>query len=166
MLAERHALLSAVAAILCGCAHNIPDSPRASTFLGIPVLGDRSLLASLERAYAILPEEDQRYVFDNGPGRIQLVDHGSGVLHTAPPVLRLAPHTIYFSRTWLAGTLVHEACHIAYAAEGLTALDEERACLARQLPTAEKIRVPERETARITSADGSHIEVPPRALYW
>ena len=83
-----------------------------------------------------------------------------------PRVLRLAPHTIYFSRTWLAGTLVHEACHIAYAAEGLTALDEERACLARQLQMAEKIRVPERETARITSADGSHIEVPPRALYW
>ena len=87
--------------------------------MGIPVLGDRSLLASLERAYAILPEEDQRYVFDNGPGRIELVDHGSGVLHTAPPVLRLAPHTIYFSRTWLAGTLVHEACHIAYAPRAL-----------------------------------------------
>ena len=45
-------------------------------------------------------------------------------------------------------------------------MDEERACLARQLQTAEKNRGPERETARITSADGSHIEVPPRALYW
>ena len=158
--------LVAFAALLGACAHNVPNPPRTSTFLGQPVLGDRSLLASLERAYALLSEEDRRYVAAHRPGRIVLVAQGSGVLHTDPPELRLAPPTIYFSKTWLAGTLVHEACHIELADARLSALDEERAYLARQLRTAIAVGAPERERAHISAADGSHIGVPPDAQDW
>lgn len=151
---------------LAACVHNVPDLPRRTDFIGIPVTGDRSLLASLERAYALLPAVDRAYFAANKPGRIVLVDQGSGVLHTRPAELRLARPTIYFSRTWLASTLVHEACHIHLADAGLAPLDEERRCLQRQLATASAIHAPEREQRHIARADGTHIRTLPAAQDW
>ena len=43
-------------------AHNVPDLPRRTDFIDIPMIGDRSLLTLLERAWALLPPEDQVYV--------------------------------------------------------------------------------------------------------
>ncbi len=155
-------------ALLCltGCVHNIRDEPRTSTFLGVDVAGDRSLLASLERAFVLLDNEDRQFVMGNLPGRIDLVEQGSGVLHTQPVVLRLAPPTIYHSLTWLASVLVHEACHINAAPLHLEPLPEERQCIARQLATARRINAPGRELGWLEASDGRHLEVPPATQDW
>ena len=102
----------------------------------------------------------------NKPGRIALVEQDSGVLHTHPPELRLARRTIYYSLTWLAAMLVHEACHIHVANAGLAALDEEQDCLARQLATAIAIDAPAKEQDHIAAADGTHMHTPQAAQDW
>ena len=120
------------------------------------------------------------YFAEQGITRIEQVNQNSGLYYEDPPTIRLTNSTTFFSLTWLAGVLVHEACHMRQYRQMLKERDNpyslsrrnfntaitEAECIAQQLEIARAVGAPQKEIRQITSEGGSHAYTPGHRQDW
>jgi hypothetical protein len=150
--------------------------------------GDRSFHAYLCQALDRLSPSDRAYFFKAAIQAIRRVDSNSGVVQGVAAdgrdirVIRLTRRTAFFSVTWLAGVLVHEACHVIEPRQSLPVgsggerkdmaslsrarIAEENQCLARQLEALESMAAPATELTHLRGQDGSHALTSPALQDW
>lgn len=101
-------------------------------------------------------------------GRIREAERSGMVAWANPPTFELGPRTAFYSVTWCASAIAHDAWHAKlyrdYARlhgkepppEVWSGTAAERACLAAQLRAAEAIGAPRHELEHIRASDGAY----------
>jgi hypothetical protein len=101
-------------------------------------------------------------------GRIQAAERSGMLPWRDPPTFELGRRTAFYSPTWCATSIVHDAYHAklyldhqrahgdAPPAGIWTGTDAERACIAAQIRAAEAIGAPWHELDHLRKADGTH----------
>lgn len=171
---RRKTLIAALALLaLTGCqalqrTDVIPAPPAP-----IEIVGDERFTQQVRSALSLLAErapdefrEISRYV-----GRIRHAERSGMRAYDEPPTYELADPTAFYSVSWCAGTIAHDAFHSKlyhdYRAEHgepvpsdvWTGQRAEQRCNAFQLAVLRKVRAPDREIDWMLSQDGSHADV-------
>ena len=163
---------------------NVAVKPAASGLLQhIEIKGNRSFASYINWAIELLEEkapDDLDFFLRQGVARIEQAPSNSGMYYGESPAIRLTDTTTFYSLTWLAGVLVHKACHLAQFREMQAELDNpfsrkvrdfnsaitELACIQHQVAVARMIGAPQKEIRQLLSADGSHAYTTPAAQDW
>lgn len=104
-------------------------------------------------------------------GRIEENERSGMLAYEEPPVYQLSLQTAFYSLTWCAGTIAHDAYHsklyhdykeehgepVPY--QQWAGFEAEIECIAYQIATLKKISAPENEIEYCISLDGTHGDV-------
>jgi len=148
--------------------------PKASEVTRHPtVVGDAAFTERVGAALALLasraPEAHELVV--TYVGRVGQSARSGMNVHADPPTLELADVTVFYSVTWCAASIVHDAQHAKlytdYArdhdgpvpAEIWTGQAAEQACMRAQHAALLDIGAPERESTYLAGLDGTHHDV-------
>jgi|TARA_Y100000310_G_scaffold339182_1_gene431094 hypothetical protein len=187
--AQSHARRAVIVCLIACSAcqwHSDPvvEEPTSRGLLyDVEIVGNRSFNSYINWAAELLEQKapgDLRFFLGQGIARIEQVQANSGIYYGASPAIRLTDTTTFYSLTWLAGVLVHEACHLAQYRQveadrgnpfsrkvrDFNSAITELACIQHQLAVARAIGAPQKEIRQLLSADGSHAYTTPSAQDW
>ena len=104
-------------------------------------------------------------------GRIEQGKHSGMWAYKEPPTYELADPTAFYSVTWCASTIAHDAYHSklyhdhrkkhgrSVPKEVWTGVEAEKKCIAVQLQTMKEIGAPEHEVEHLGKQTGTHYDV-------
>ncbi len=140
--------------IACGCT----DS---ATYHGVKIRGSEKFANQVQAALALINEKapDEFGVISKYVRRIE--EHDRSGMDASHRTCQLAPASTYYSLTWCAGVIAHEAHHAKLQSSpsyeyGL--VEEERACNVFQASVMEKIGAPRDELDHLAKQDGTHFD--------
>lgn len=173
------AALGVVLALLAGrpltqCSPPANEVALQTTQVGRPrIEGDEHFVAQVTSALDLLAERapDALGVVEGYIGRIRQGLHSGMRAFEDPPTLELADPSTFYSITWCAGSIVHDALHSRLYHEWLAAHGApvpaaewtgtaiELACNRVQLAALECIGAPAHELTYLAGQDGTHWDV-------
>lgn len=137
------------------------------------IVGSPKFAAQIRKALALLERRSPK-VYETVCAYVRRIEQGSrsGMwAYRTPPTLELADVTSFYSRTWCAGSIVHDAIHSRLYHEHRathggrvphdvwTGPDAERECLRHQLAALKAIRAPGHEIAHCKKQRGDHHDI-------
>ena len=145
-----------------------------SYYGGIKIKGNTDFIAQTRAALTLLEEKDpeafnkiQTYV-----GIIEQGEHSGMWAWEVPPRYEVGDATAFFSVTWYASTIAHDATHselyaqyqIAHPGElvpddAYGGVEIERFCIGYQLEVAKRIGAPQGEMDYLSTLDGTHCDL-------
>ncbi len=152
-----------------------PTPPADPTIYGnIKIIGSEEFVTQTRAALALLEAKDiaafnkiQTYV-----GIIQQGEHSGMWAWEVPPRYEVADPTAFYSLTWYASTIAHDATHSElyqqYAAahpgenvpeDAYGGVENERFCNGYQLEVLKRIGAPQHEIDHMAAQDGTHCDV-------
>ncbi len=145
-----------------------------SNYGGIRIKGDAEFIAQT-RAALILLEEKYPDAFKKVQTYIGIIEQGehSGMwVWENPPRYEVGEATAFFSVTWYASTIAHDATHSElYTQYQIThpnqtvpedaygGVDIERFCIGYQLEVSKRIGAPQSEIDYLSTLDGTHCDL-------
>jgi hypothetical protein len=158
----------------------IPPTPVSPVFTspfnyqGIEIRGSTKFIKQTAAALALLEEKDpeaftkiQTYV-----GIIEQGEHSGMWAWEVPPRYEVGDATAFFSVTWYASTIAHDATHSELYAQYQAAhpgeivpddvyggVEVERFCIGYQQEVAKRIDAPQSEIDYLSSLDGTHCDL-------
>jgi hypothetical protein len=144
------------------------------TYGNIKIAGNPEFVTQTRDALAILEQKDpeafkkiQTYI-----GIIEQGEHSGMWAWEVPPRYEVGDTTAFFSVTWYASTIAHDATHselyaqyqIAHPGEPVPAevfsgVEIERFCIGYQLEVSKRIGAPQSEIDYLSTLDGTHCDV-------
>lgn len=141
---------------------------------GIKIKGNTAFIAQTRAALTLLKEKDpeafkkiRTYV-----GIIEQGEHSGMWAWEVPPRYEVGDATAFFSVTWYASTIAHDATHselyaqyqIAHPGElvpddAYGGVEIERFCIGYQLEVAKRIGAPQGEVDYLSTLDGTHCDL-------
>jgi len=151
----------------------MPPSPPSSQG-GIEIKGDSEFIAQTSAALTLLEQKApdtfkkiQAYV-----GIIEQGEHSGMWAWETPPRYEVGNATAFFSVTWYASTIAHDATHSELYAqyqaahpgepvplEAYGGVDIERFCIGYQLEVSRQIGAPQSEIDYLSTLDGTHCDL-------
>jgi hypothetical protein len=154
-----------------------PVSPMLTSpfnYKEIEIRGSTEFITQTIAALALLEEKDteafikiQTYV-----GIIEQGEHSGMWAWEVPPRYEVGDATAFFSVTWYASTIAHDATHSELYAQYQAAhpgeivpddayggVEVERFCIGYQLDVAKRIGAPQSEIDYLSSLDGTHCDL-------
>lgn len=145
----------------------------------IEVLGSREFIAQVTTALDLLrnqaPEEYE--LIRGNVGRIRQGQHSGMAAYEEPPTYEMNDRTAFYSLTWCASTIAHDAYHSKLYHDYKTSFGEpvpedvwtgqqaELECMEFQAEVLRKIGAPEGEIRYLNSLDGTHYDVDKNGRY-
>lgn len=139
----------------------------------IKIIGNNEFITQTEDALALLQnlmpnsfEKVQQYV-----GMIEQGEHSGMWAYEDPPKYVVSDTTAFFSVTWYAGTIAHDATHSELYHEYLnrygfpvaddiwSGVSAEIFCIKYQIDVMEKINAPQFEIQYLNDLDGTHCDI-------
>lgn len=154
-------------------AHPMPPSPPFN-YGEIEIRGDTKFMAQTHLALALLEQKDHE-AFQKVQTYIGIIEQGkhSGMwAWETPPRYEVGNATAYYSITWYASTIAHDATHselyakyqaahpnqpVPVQAYGGVAM--ERFCIDYQAEVAQQIGAPQNEVDYLFTLDGTHCDL-------
>ncbi len=153
--------------------HPMPPSPP-SHYGGIEIRGDAKFVIQTRAALILLDqkapaafEKIQTYV-----GMIEQGEHSGMWAWETPPRYEVGDATAFFSVTWYASTIAHDATHSELYAQYQAAhpnqpvpedayggVEVERFCIGYQLDVSKQIGAPQSEMDYLSTLDGTHCDL-------
>ena len=145
-----------------------------SNYSSIKIKGNAEFVVQTRAALTLLEQKDldafrkiQTYV-----GIIEQGEHSGMWAWELPPRYEVGDVTAFYSVTWYASTIAHDATHSELYAQYQSAhpgepvpeeayggVDIERFCIGYQLEVAKRIGAPQSEIDYLSSLDGTHCDV-------
>ena len=169
--ASVHMLLFFLGVMLFGNAVDAEAPPWAST--PPQIVGSDRFANQLEKALTLIKQQ--------APEAHQLIQENVGIIkqgkrsgmwaYKTPPVYEMADPTTFYSVTWCAGTIAHDALHSKLyhdylAAHGepvpdkvWTGRDAEIKCISFQLEILRRIGAPRHEVDYCAKLNGEHYDI-------
>ncbi len=152
----------------------VPTTEEPTTYGGIKIEGNQAFIDQTRAALALLESlapdaflKTQKYV-----GLIQQGQHSGMWAWEEPPRYEVGDPTAFYSVTWYASTIAHDATHselyhqyeAAHPGEPVPddawgGIEIERFCIGYQLNVAQRIGAPASELEYLASLDGTHCDV-------
>ncbi len=164
-------------ALIDGSLKTNAADPACSDFV---IVGDGAFQQQVRTALTLLMYHDQddflkikKYLRE-----ICQANHSGTQVSVARSTFYLAPQSAFYSVTWCAGDLVHEACHCKLYRDYweswrfrdsnliVNGKEAEKYCIKQQLKALEKIRAPVWERNWLRAQDGSHHSTPYADRNW
>lgn len=142
------------------------------TFNGIEIIGDSRYVKQIRQALSLLKRKAprqfstvRRYI-----GRIEDYQRSGMAPWEHPPTFYLGRVSAFYSITWCASCIVHDAHHAKLYADNAkgdkppkpalySGEKVERACIHRQIAVSRKIGAPEIELRHLRAQHGQHIRI-------
>jgi len=169
--------------ILAACTIPLPHTPQTlspmppsppSHYGGIEIRGDAKFVIQTRAALILLDqkapaafEKIQTYV-----GMIEQGEHSGMWAWETPPRYEVGDATAFFSVTWYASTIAHDATHSELYAQYQAAhpnqpvpedayggVEVERFCIGYQLDVSKQIGAPQSEMDYLSTLDGTHCDL-------
>ncbi|MBI4656063.1 MAG: hypothetical protein HY746_04845 [Elusimicrobia bacterium] len=149
------------------------NRPPAENGLKIEIAGSAEFKQQVAKALILLrkkaPEEYE--IVKKHIGKIEENERSGMLAYKEPPVYQMSLKTAFYSITWCAGTIAHDAYHsklyhdyekrhgkpVPY--DEWAGFEAEKKCIKYQLETLGKIKAPENEMDYCLSLDGTHGDV-------
>jgi hypothetical protein len=151
----------------------MPPSPP-SNYGGIEIMGDTEFIQQTRTALALLEQKApdafrkvQIYI-----GRIEQGEHSGMWAWEDPPRYEVGDATAFFSVTWYASTIAHDATHselyaryqAAHPGESVPrtaygGVEIERFCISYQIEVSRQISAPQNEIDYLSTLDGTHCDL-------
>ena len=152
-----------------------PTSTNDPSIYGeIKILGNPEFVTQTRAALALLEEKDPE-AFNKIQTYIGIIEHGehSGMwAWEIPPRYEVGDATAFYSVTWYASTIAHDATHselyaqyqIAHPGqpvpqEAFSGVEIERFCNGYQLEVLKHIDAPQSEIEYMSTLDGTHCDI-------
>ncbi len=149
-------------------------SPDPAIYGDIEIVGTHEFITQTRAALALLEQKDggafrkiQTYI-----GIIEQGEHSGMWVWEQPPRYEVGDATAFYSLTWYASTIAHDATHselyhqyaLAHPGESVPAevyasVEVERFCNAYQLEVLKRIDAPQDEIDYMSTLDGTHCDV-------
>lgn len=170
--------LVALLLLAAGCAsRNVSQAPH---FDSLAIVGSPKFVDQVERALTLLKFQspESYHEVTNYVGIIQEDEHSGMEAEHQPPIFQLNDRSAFYSVTWCAGVIVHDATHSklyhdyhalhrgTVPAETWTGHAAERICLDQQLRTLTEIGAPQRELEYFKTLTPDYADVPYRKRNW
>lgn len=141
---------------------------------GIKINGNSEFIAQTRAALTLLEEKapDAFKKIQTYVGLIEQGEHSGMWAWEQPPRYEVGDVTAFFSVTWYASTIAHDATHselyaqyqLAHPGEDVPenaygGVEIERFCIGYQLETAKRIGAPQSELDYLSTLDGTHCDV-------
>ncbi len=139
----------------------------------IDVVGNETFIVQVKKAQELMknkaPEEFE--IIKNYVGLIRQAEHSGMLAYSQPPTYELNDRTAFYSITWCAGTIAHDAYHSklyndykrsiggAVPDDVWMGQDAEKKCMGFQVEVMKKIGSPEHEIRYLNSLDGTYYDV-------
>ncbi|CAG1013010.1 hypothetical protein ANAEL_04575 [Anaerolineales bacterium] len=151
----------------------MPPSPPSS-YGGIEIRGEDQFVAQTIAALTLLEQKapDTFQKIQTYVGIIEQGEHSGMWAWEVPPRYEVGDSTAFFSITWYASTIAHDATHselytqyqIAHPGEPVPdsafgGVEIERFCIGYQLEVARRIGAPQSEIDYLSSLDGTHCDL-------
>jgi hypothetical protein len=166
-----------IIALVCGMAYlrmSLPTIADATRYGGIKIVGTTEFVTQTRAALALLEQKDpqafakiQTYI-----GIIEQGDHSGMWAWEDPPRYEVGDATAFFSVTWYASTIAHDATHselyVQYQRkhpgqpvpqQAYSSVEVEIFCNTYQLKVLQHIGAPENEVDYMATLDGSHCDI-------
>ncbi len=169
--------------ILAACTIPIPRAPQTqspmppsppSNYGGIEIMGDAEFIRQTRTALALLEQKApdafkkvQTYI-----GSIEQGEHSGMWAWEDPPRYEVGDATAFFSVTWYASTIAHDATHSELYARYLAAhhgksvprnayggVEIERFCINYQIEVSRQVGAPQNEIDYLFTLDGTHCDL-------
>jgi hypothetical protein len=148
-------LVAALALAAGGCR-------EAESFHGVAIVGSEEFTDQIRAALALIREKspDDFALISKHVRRVE--EHARSGMELSSSTCQLAPASAYYSLTWCAGCIAHEAHHARLAESpshtyGLA--EEELDCIAFQRAVSERLGAPDWELDYLATLDGSHFDL-------
>jgi len=170
---SRQQVLQATATSLRQGIQSTPTSDPSS-YGGIKIKGNSEFVAQTRAALTLLEQKapDTFIKIQTYVGIIEQGQHSGMWAWENPPRYEVGDATAFFSVTWYASTIAHDATHSELYAQyqaahpGETVPEDayggvpiERFCIGYQLDVAKRISAPQSEIDYLSTLDGTHCDV-------
>lgn len=153
--------------------HPMPPGPPFN-YRRIEIKGDTEFVEQTVAALTLLEQKapDAFQKIQTYVGIIEQGEHSGMWAWEQPPRYEVGDATAFYSVTWYASTIAHDATHSELYAQYQTAhpgelvpeeayggVDIERFCIGYQLEVAKRIGAPQSEIDYLSSLDGTHCDL-------
>jgi hypothetical protein len=151
----------------------MPPSPPSS-YGGIEIRGNADFIAQTIAALSLLEKNapDAFQKIQTYVGIIEQGEHSGMWAWEQPPRYEVGDATAFFSVTWYASTIAHDATHSELYAQYLLThpgepvpdnayggVEIERFCIGYQLEVSKRIGAPQSELDYLSTLDGTHCDL-------